>query len=390
MKVQNIVMLSIGHMVTDVNQGVIPVLLPFLIAQHGLSYTAAAGIVFALNISSSLVQPLFGYFADRFSKSWLIPAGVLAAGAGVAFIGIAPGYWSIFVMSAISGIGIAAVHPEAARLANLVAGENKATAMSIFGIGGQLGFAFGPLLATGSLFMFGLKGTLLLIAPVAIFAILFAGRSSQFSAYRKGATVKKSDRSPTHGCDAWGPFSRLTLTIVCRSVAFYGLNTFLPLYWVNVLNQSKTAGGTALTILLASGVAGTLIGGRLADHVGYRKAVLISFISLMFVLPTLILVHSVWLLTLLLVPVGLTLSGSFSPAIVLGQKYLPNRVGFASGVTLGLAISVGGIAAPFLGRVADIYGIYWALVCIVFLPVIGACLAFTLPQPEAATTPAQA
>jgi MFS transporter, FSR family, fosmidomycin resistance protein len=387
-KIQNIVLLSIGHMVTDVNQGVIPVLLPFLIAQHGLSYTAAAGIVFALNISSSLVQPLFGYFADRFSKSWLIPAGAVAAGAGVALIGVAPGYWAIFAVSAVSGIGIAAVHPEAARLANIVGGKNKAMAMSIFGIGGQLGFAVGPLLTTGFLFLCGLNGTLFLALPVAIFAIIFAGRSSQFSAYRKEATGEKRDRPPAQGRDAWGPFSRLSLMITCRSIAFYGLNTFLPLYWVNVLNQSKTAGGTALTILLASGVAGTLIGGRLADRVGYRQVVLASLILLVFFLPSLVLVHSVWLLTILLVPVGIALSGSFSPAIVLGQKYLPNRVGFASGVTLGLAISVGGIAAPILGKIADIHGIYWALVCLVFLPVIGTCLAFTLPQPEAATSQA--
>ncbi len=385
MKIKNIVLLSAGHMVTDVNQGVIPVLLPFLIAQYGLSYAAAAGIVFALNISSSLVQPLFGYFADRFSKSWLIPAGAVAAGAGVALIGVAPGYWTIFLASAVSGIGVAAVHPDGARLANIVGGESKAMAMSIFGIGGQFGFAVGPLLTTGFLSICGLKGTLFLAAPVIIFAVIFAGRSSQISAYRRGEPGKKAS-APSTGCrDAWGPFARLTVMITCRSIAFYGLNTFLPLYWVNVLSQSKAAGGTALTILLASGVAGTLIGGKLADRVGYRKAILISLISLMFIYPCLVLAHSVWLLTLLLVPVGLALSGSFSPAIVLGQKYLPNRVGLASGVTLGLAITVGGIAAPILGRVADIYGIYWALVCLVVLPVIGTCLALTLPRPEAAT-----
>jgi MFS transporter, FSR family, fosmidomycin resistance protein len=387
-KTQNIVLLSIGHMVTDVNQGVIPVLLPFLIAQHGLSYAAAAGIVFALNISSSLVQPLFGYFADRFSRSWLIPAGAVAAGAGVALIGLAPGYWTIFFVSALSGIGIAAVHPEAARLANVVGGENKAMAMSIFGIGGQLGFAIGPLLTTGFLSFYGLKGTLFLAVPVIAFAIVFATRSSQFSAYRRGATGKKGSVPAASGRDAWGPFARLTLMITCRSIAFYGLNTFLPLYWVNVLHQSKTAGGTALTILLGSGIVGTLIGGRLADRVGYRPSVLIAFLCLMLLLPTLVLVHTVWALTLLLVPVGIALSLSFSPAIVLGQKYLPNRVGFASGVTLGLAITVGGIAAPILGRVADIYGIYWALACLVFLPVMGTCLALTLPHPEAATSQA--
>ncbi len=386
-KHQNIVLLSIGHLVTDLNQGVIPVLLPFLITQHNLTYAAAAAIVFALNISSSLVQPLFGYFADRFSKSWLIPAGVIAAGAGVALIGIAPGYWFIFAMSAVSGIGIAAFHPEGARLANLVGGENKATAMSVFGIGGQLGFAIGPLLTTGFLFLYGLKGTLLLIVPVAVVAVLFARSTSQFSVYHKTGAGSKTVKTAEKGHDAWGPFLRLTIVVVCRSIAFYGLNTFLPLYWVNGLHQSKATGGTALTVLLASGVAGTFVGGRLADRFGYRRMILIGFIFLMLVLPLLVVAHTVWLLTLFLIPIGFGLSVSFSPSVVMGQKYLPNRVGLASGVTLGLAITVGGIAAPILGRIADIHGIYTALVCIVFLPVLSVVMAFTLPDENTATLP---
>ena len=366
----------------DVNQGVLPALLPFLIVRHNLSYTAAAGIVFAANIASSIVQPLFGYFSDRLSKSWLITAGLLVGGCGVALTGVAPNYGFIFVAVATSGLGIAAFHPEAARLANFAAGKDKGMAMSMFATGGYLGFAIGPLFITAVLTLWGLKGTLLLMVPVIFMTLLFAGKSSQFASYRQKIVDAQGAEPALKSQDAWGPFIRLTLTVVSRAVIFYGLNTFLPLYWIDVLHQSKAAGGTALTILFSAGVAGSLIGGRLADRLGYRRVVLIGLVTVTFILPCLVFLHSVLLATLLLMPIGFFLFASFSPMIVMGQKYLPNRVGFASGVTLGLAVTVGGIAAPMFGRIADNYGIQAALLTIVFLPIIPTCLAFTLPRPE--------
>ncbi|MCX8021856.1 MAG: MFS transporter [Syntrophorhabdaceae bacterium] len=379
MKKGYIALISMGHLITDINQGAIPVLLPFLIAKLNLSYAYAAGIVFALNISSSLVQPLFGYLADRFSKSWLIPLGVFISGAGIAFIGVAPDYWSVFFVTALSGIGIAAFHPEAARLTNIIAGDKKATAMSIFGIGGQLGFAIGPILTTFFLFLWDLQGTLFFLIPVTIMALLFFYTRHQLPVYQKTGD-KKSKTTKGGGKDKWWPFVRLTAAISFRSITFYGLNTFLPLYLINALKQSKTTGGVALTILLASGVTGTLIGGKLGDKIGYKRTILLSLITLTFMLPTIIFVQSIWAFLLLLVPLGISLSGSFSPSIVMGQRYLPNRVGFASGVTLGLAITVGGITAPILGKIGDIYGITYTIVSLTVLPLCAFLIALTLPS----------
>ena len=375
-------LLSLGHLVTDINQGAVPVLLPFLIAAHDLSFTAAAGIVFAVNVSSTIVQPLFGHAADRFSKPWLMPLGLILAGLGLALTGIAPSYLLIILASIACGIGIAAYHPEGARLVNFVAGEKKATAMSIFGVGGTAGFAIGPLFMTAVLLNMGLRGTLILIVPVTVMAIVLFYHLSEFSSADRLKTQTATVETAETLEDQWAPFARLTIVIIGRSIIFYGLNTFIPLYWIYVLHQSKAAGGTALTIWAGSAVIGNLIGGRLADRLGHRKIILSALCILIPLLPALIWTSTVFWATLLLVPIGAALAASYSPAVITGQRYLPNHIGFSSGITLGVAVAIGGIAAPVLGKIADIHGIWWSLAAIAFLPVLSAGMALTLTQPK--------
>ncbi len=168
MRIRSVGLLTLAHASSDINQGAIPVLLPYFIAAHHLTYAAAAGIVFAVNIISTVAQPVFGYVADRQSRPWVIPVSMLVVGLGVSFTGVAPTYSLGLVAVMFSGLGIAAFHPEGARLMNHLAGERKATAMSLFAIGGQLGFALGPLIATGALLLWGLKGTVCLFVPPAI------------------------------------------------------------------------------------------------------------------------------------------------------------------------------------------------------------------------------
>ncbi len=382
---RHLIILSLGHLATDISQGAVPALLPFLIARHHLSYSAAAGIVFAANIFSSLVQPLFGHYADRLSKSWLIPVGLFLSGLGVALTGVAPGYWLIFTLVALSGIGIAAFHPEAARLVNAAAGRNKSSAMAVFTTGGQLGFAVGPLLITAAVIPFGLRGTLFLILPIMLALLLVVPTGRYLARHEQEARARTALHTDHDRKDEWGAFSRLTGAIMIRSIIFYGLNTFLPLYWLNVLHQSPAASGTILTIYFGGGVFGTLMGGRLGDRFGYRRIVLISLITLGIILPAFLYLENARLATLLLVPIGITLFLSSSSLIVMGQKYLPNHVGLASGVTLGLAITVGGTAAPLLGKLADGYGIHAAMIAVACLPVLCVALILTLPGRKRAT-----
>jgi len=370
-------LLSLGHMASDINQGALPALLPFLIQEYGLTYAAAAALVFVANAASSVIQPVFGHFADRFTKPVLMPVGICLAGTGLAFTGWVGDYSTLVVLVAVSGIGIAAFHPEGARLMNRVSGDTKATAMSVFALGGNLGFALGPAVVTGIMLTLGMKGTWILILPATLVALLLL---AQFPAFMQAESAAKK-AVPTEGLnDDWNAFGRLTAAVTCRAVMFYGLNTFLPLYWIDVLGETKAAGAMALTVLFTAGVAGTLLGGRLADRYGARRVVVAGLCSLIVTLPLLLSTTSVALLTALLVPIGLGLFASFSPMIVLGQKYLPNRVGLASGVTLGLAVSIGGVAAPILGYVADRYGLFWAMAVIAAVPVPSALLGWSLPK----------
>ena len=147
--------LSLAHVFDDINQSFLPALLPFLVLQRGFTNEKAAFLMLAASVASSVVQPAIGYLADRRSIPWLIPIGMFFAAAGVAVAGVMPSYVGIIVVVTISGIGVAAFHPEAARYANYVSGVKKATGMSFFAVGGNVGFALGPILATPLLIAFG-------------------------------------------------------------------------------------------------------------------------------------------------------------------------------------------------------------------------------------------
>lgn len=380
MKYKHVGLLSAGHIATDINQGALPAMLPFFIVAYDLSFTAAAAIVFAVNMSSSVVQPLFGLAADRFSKPWLLPGGLMLAGSGLALTGLFHSYQSILLLGIISGIGIAAYHPEAARLVNFAAGDKKATAMSLFGVGGTIGFTIGPMIVTTALLKWGLEGTLVLIIPVTIMALVIVFHFPMFASLEKMGNQKNSVSTTTVLKENWSGFVRIAVIVSGRSVIFFGLNIFIPIYWIHELSQSKVAGALALTIFAGSGIFGNLIGGNLADRIGQKKVMLIGLLSLTILLPVLIMVENVQLATLLLAPIGFMLFATYSPTIVLGQAYLPNRIGLSSGVTLGLAVAIGGGAAPFIGKLADIYGVWMALASVSFLPVFILLLALSLPD----------
>ena len=388
MNKRHIGILSVGHLATDINQGALPAMLPFFIAAYDLSYTAAASIVFAVNISSSVIQPLFGIAADRYSKPWLLPGGLMCAGLGLGLTGLCEGYQLIMVLAIVSGIGIAAYHPEAARLVNFAAGDLKSTAMSVFGVGGTIGFTLGPLIISAAMMQWGLSGTLILVIPVTIMSIVIISQFPLFEALESINKKSNMGASTEPRKENWNAFARIAVIVSGRSIIFFGLNIFIPIYWIQVFGLSKMTGAVALSVFAGSGIIGNIFGGTLADRIGQKKVTLLGFLSLSMILPLLIAVKSSFLATILLIPAGFMLFTTYSPTIVLGQKYLPSHVGLSSGVTLGLAVAIGGGAAPFIGMLADSYGVWIALASVTPLPILIFLLSLTLPEPQADGIPA--
>ena len=369
--------LSSGHLFTDLNQGAVAALLPFLISERGLSLAAAGALVFAATVSSSLVQPLFGVFSDRNPIPALMPLGVLLAGVGMALVGVAPSYPLIFASVVVSGVGVAAFHPEAARFANYVSGSRRARGMSFFSVGGNAGFALGPIVATPLVLAFGLPGTLFLALPAALMAgVMFAESPRMLRLAPEEATngSQEVEAQP----ESWGPFAVMIAVVAVRSFVYFGLVAFVASYYERVHGASAAFGNVALTVMLAAGAVGTLLMGPLADRFG-RKAVLAWS---MLVLPPLVLAFAFvgpYPGMVLLALIGAATVGTFGVTVVMGQEYLPGRIGLAAGITMGLSIGLGGIGAPLLGLLADAGGLRTTMLAIAALPVLGLALSLTLP-----------
>ena len=382
MKKGSVGLLTVAHASADINQGAVPALLPLFISTYGLSYAAGATIVFTLNLVSTVAQPIFGYVSDRKSAPWILPLAMLLIGLGVSFTGYAPTYAMGVAAVMVSGLGIAMFHPEGALLMNHLAEDKKATAMSLFAIGGQLGFAAGPIIATAALSVWGLRGTACLLVPPIVMGALLTYMLPRLTAgYKpKTRTPSRTHAEAPQGTDRWPAFTCLAVALLSRSVVFYGLNTFLPLFWINELHQSRARAGGALTTMLVAMMAGNFMGGRTADRLGLRAVSIAGFFFLACFLPALLFVSSPLTAILLLVPVGAMLSVPFGPMVVLGQSYLPRRVGLASGITLGIAFSFGGLVTPLLGWVGDHHGLRALIGVVACMPLL--CLALTLVLPS--------
>ncbi len=368
-----------AHLIDDFYQGVVPALLPFLVLERQYSYAAVAGLVLAANVLSSIAQPAFGWWGDRKPRRWMIPAGMLTAAVGVSLVAFTPEYWMTWIVIAISGIGISAFHPEAARAARVAAG-NSNRAMSIFAVGGNLGFATGALVTTPLLLLTGLGGTPLLIIPGALMAVVIVIWLRRVLDGPIDA-VRPTPRTP--GPDNWPGFLRLTAVVVVRSIVFFGSVSFIALYFIHDFGTSQALGGAALTVFLSAGAVGTLFGGWLADRVGRLRSIRIG---LVLAIPSLlgVVLATSWPVAIAFVALfGVAIFIPFAVFVILGQDYLPNRIGTASGVTVGLAVTVGGLFSPLLGWIADQTSLRTTFVVLIGLTVLSLGLAFLLREPSA-------
>jgi FSR family fosmidomycin resistance protein-like MFS transporter len=383
---RSVVLLAVGHFTDDINQSFLPALLPLLVAAQHLSYAVAATLVLAQGISSSVVQPVIGYIADKRPLPWIAGLGLVFAGGGIAAIGFMPSYPLLFLCALLSGLGVAMWHPEAARFTNLASGLKKASGMRWFAVGGNIGFAVGPAFATLAIYLAGIRGTWLAAIPVLILATLILRDPPRlYALWPKTAAVKAATQFP----DDWAAFGRLTVFAAVRSMSYIGLISFTPLYFVHVVQTSPGIANMVLTAFLLAGVAGTLIGAPFADRYGRLIVIWTSnggsvcfalLLALFVTTPGPISLALGFVLAALL---GALITSGAAALIVLGQEYLPNRMGTASGVTLGLAVSVGGIFSPILGMIGDRWGLHATLLAIVALLTVSFLLGFWMPATAA-------
>lgn len=377
-----------GHICTDINQGALPALLPFLVLHRNISYASAAGLIFAANCMSSFIQPFFGYLGDKVSWPWLMGLGAFLAGGGLSLVGFLDSYWAIFVAVAISGIGVALFHPEGGRMANLTAGKNKGAGIAFFSVGGNIGFALGPILASVAVTTMGMKGTAVFLVPALVMATVMLLSFKKLNHISTRSRHKKNAGKQLHEKDDWKSFFKVSACITSRSIVTYGLTTFIPLYFVAVMMLPEVSASATLTLYSLVAAGATLFGGRIADRLGFLRIIRGGFLMLVIVMLIFPMVNNVYLAILLLVPVAIFANAPQGATIALGQKFVPNHIGTSSGIMLGLAVSIGGMVVPGIGWVGDRYGLHSAMVVIAAFAVLTMCFAFLIPSWKKKNPPA--
>ena len=371
-------LLAFGHLVIDLNQGSIPAVLPFLRNAHGLSYAEAATIVLVGTLTSSLIQPVFGYLSDQIARRWILPASVFLAGAGLALTGIAPGYLAVLELVLVMGLGVAAWHPEGYKAATGMAGDRKATALSWFSLGGNVGLALGPPVITSLVTGFSLAGTLGMLVPTVIVGGLLLAALPHID---RAAVPRAAATASARGVNMPAAMALLIFLVAIRSWAQLGFTTFVPFYYVDYLKSDPRLVGPLLFVFLGAGALGTVVAGPLADRWGSRPFMRWVFLA---AIPFgLVFLETTGVLAFVMLGLyGAVLTSSFSVSIVLGQAYLPRNAGMASGLIVGFAIGAGGLGVTALGWVADRWGLPAALTVSALMPLVGFVTARFLPAPR--------
>ena len=371
--------LSLGHLYSDINQSILFAVLPFLIATYHYDYTTAAMLVTVSNVFGAFVQPFIGMLSDKKNKLLYMTLGVLLASGGMAVTGFISNSFGLCIVVIISGIGVAMFHPQAAKLFNSVSSKNaKGKGMSIFSFGGKVGFTLGTVYIAFLMNLFGMKGTILFLIPGIVFGIVCSFFNKDFENLDV-LEVEKKEEVKSEQKDDWSGFIKLCGVVFSRSILSNGISTFLAFYFIQQFSKPNSFASMLLSVFYGIGSI-TLLGGGIADCFGHRKMVRLSFCIF---LPAIFIFTNtshfvIALIMLIFMSCGESLS--YSPMVVLGQKYLPNHTGFASGIILGLAVSIGAALCPVLGYVSDAYGLNYAFIIMTIVCAIALACSMLLPR----------
>lgn len=371
----------IFHCINDFGQGSLAALIPFFIANFGLNYYQSATIIFCNTVVASIAQPALGYVADRWRVPWFIPVGFSITLVSISAIALATSYEMILALSLIAGLGAALFHPEAALLVNRMQSNELGNAMGRFAVGGSAGFALGPLLASG-VYVFGAHFLWVFTAIALIGVLLYVYAFTGSAATDVVGESKSSAKSTNTGANDWVSFGKLFFVIASRSILFSVLSIFIPILYITVINGEASASSLALTVYFAMGAVLTYMGGALSDKLGFLKTVRLGNLIFLPSVLVFIFVPNIWGFFGAMIPMAFGVFSQYGPITVLGQKYLAKNAGFASGITLGLGITLGGLVAPYIGHLADIYDVQTALMTLIPVGLMGLLMSLWLKEPK--------
>lgn len=375
-----VILLAMGHFFNDFYCNFLPILLPILIPKLGLSLTLSGALVMVMSLSANVLQPVFGYFMDKYNFNKIMPLIIPFGAVFICLTNWASNFIVLAVLIGLSGLAVSTFHPMGAGLVSKVAPDGKvSTCISIFVAGGSFGFALAPILLVYFMQMYSLDYLPILIIPAIILGILMYS-----SGLSKARFVNEQVAKNMHFNLAQilqnKPLMLLNISMGLRAWLFTALVTFLPL-WAIEKGCDNTLSGWILTIYLCGSVIGGLIGGALNDKIGYKKVILWALIFTLIPTMYFLFAQQIDILMYIALFVGGGLVMVANPgAIVWGQDLLPDNPGMASGMMLGLSFGLGGFGTMLTGSLAESYGLTMALALTAILLVISIVLVYLTPE----------
>lgn len=375
-----VILLAMGHFFNDFYCNFLPILLPILIPKLGLSLTLSGALVMVMSLSANVLQPVFGYFMDKYNFNKIMPLIIPFGAVFICLTNWASNFIVLAVLIGLSGLAVSTFHPMGAGLVSKVAPDGKiSTCISIFVAGGSFGFALAPILLVYFMQMYSLDYLPILIIPAIILGVLMYS-SGLFKARFVNEQVAKNMHFNLAQILQNKPLMLLNISMGLRAWLFTALVTFLPL-WAIEKGCDNTLSGWILTIYLCGSVIGGLIGGALNDKIGYKKVILWALIFTLIPTMYFLFAQQIDILMYIALFVGGGLVMAANPgAIVWGQDLLPDNPGMASGMMLGLSFGLGGFGTMLTGSLAESYGLTMALALTAILLIISIVLVYLTPE----------
>lgn len=371
--------ISIAHLLNDMVQSIVPSIYPIIKEEMGLSFIQIGVITLVFQLTSSLLQPFVGMYADRRPSPYALAAGMCFTLTGLIWLAFTGSYAAMLGAVSVIGIGSSIFHPEASRVAQLAAGGKKGLAQSIFQVGGNGGTAIGPLLAALIVLPHG-RLAVLWFALAAIMGALILTRVGRW--YKRVVNNISGQRRKVRSVVDHLSKRRINmalavLVVLTFSKQFYlaSMTSYFTFFLIDKFGVSIQYSQIALFAFLAASAVGIIAGGYIGDKIG-RKYVIWG--SILGAAPFAIAMPYAGLtLTIILaIIVGLVISSAFSAILVYATELKPGKVGMIAGLFFGLSFGLGGVGAAFFGWLADIRGIYFVFEISTLLPLLGIVAAF--------------
>ncbi|MBE7094861.1 MULTISPECIES: MFS transporter [Bacillus cereus group] len=368
--------ISFGHFLNDSMQAVVPALFPILEKTMNLSYMQVGWIAFALNMTSSIMQPVFGMYSDKKPSPFLLPLGMFSSMLGMIGLAFAPNFIIVIISVLFIGLGSAVFHPEGARVAYMAAGAKRGLAQAIYQVGGNTGNSLAPIFTALIFVPLGQIGSLGFTAFAAVGIVLLIFVSNWYRNELATGAVRRKKRAALEAENAIVSthikFVILLLVFLTFVRSWYGagIGNFYQFYLIEHYGLSIKNAQYFVFAFMIAGVLGTFFGGPLADRFGKKTIIVFSMLGsapLALLLPH---VSLVWVVPLFIC-IGFISSSSFSVIVVYAQELVPGKVGMVSGLIVGLAFGLGALGSVVLGKLADIYSLQFIMLLCSCLPLIG-------------------